>query len=76
MSESHFQLGWNVSWWSETSVSAWLNSVIVKTIRFKMAGMDRGPKSQFQHGGVSNLGFSMHGLHSKFPNCTENNSLF
>jgi hypothetical protein len=44
MSESQFEHGWNVLWWSEMSVSAWLEWIVVRKASFIMSGTGLGPK--------------------------------
>ena len=45
----HSMIGLNVSW-SESSLSAWLECVVVQIITLSMAGMCRGLNRHFQHG--------------------------
>jgi hypothetical protein len=46
-----FQHGWNVSW-SKSSISAWLECVLVKIVSFSMFEIPHGQNRQFQHGCV------------------------
>jgi hypothetical protein len=64
------QHDWNVSW-KKMSDFAWLESVSVKNVRFRMAEMCLGQESQIQHGWNVSFGHGQTGSPQNCSNCRE-----